>query len=528
MLIRNSLRYVGGDVPPVLQKLLPGTGFGGTTPTPDPVGSPADIGYADKITAAWSVPQFIDITGKYVLMAIADHIPENAKIAENQFHNVVGMNFQAEGGPVTLVTGLVTVIGAISGRPELGYAIEIDAADFVEQWPVSGAREFRCWPELSCGQSIVMQGEDVSGVYHSLWLNMDGNGTLFRDTRYVDIINGVDTNNGLTAGAPKKTVHSAKEAIFANPASGGQVGGGEVIMLYDGGGYKAGDFTPQNFQRYTNKRWFTIRGAPGVTPIFDTQSIEANGSGWRIEGVRFVDCAFTGTQNLRNNNANATHRAKLLLENPTFIGEGQTVIPTAPGTGALIGSTWQNVYVVGGNYSDAQNGLRSVTLAQAVHISRIGEDFVSGSRSVQNCVLDNLDRGVNDGTGGKPQWHPDLYAFNSDAPKENITLWNIKATNIKGQGISADVSVVSDIISASFTKVDIDLTAPIWNIISFGRPTKMVHFRECNLTGGNPGNLNGTGFTSESFYIDGSYSDGVTTVRSGQPVTVRGGDFPIA
>lgn len=527
MLIRNSLRY-GAAPPPVLQKLLPGTGFAGATPQPDAVGNPADAGYGAKITAAWGSPQFIDITGKYILTAIADHTPEAGKIAEGKYHNVIGMNFQAEGGPVTLVTDLSVVTGPISGRPELAYAIEIDAADFVAQWPSSGAREFRCWPELSCGQSVVMQGEDVSGDYHSLWLNMDANGTLFRDVRYVDIVNGVDTNDGLTAGAPKKTVHSAKEAIFANPASGGQVGGGEVVMLYNGGGYKAGDFTPQNFQRYTNKRWFTIRGAPGVTPIFDTQSIEVNGSGWRIEGVRFVNCSFTGTQVLRNNNSNATHRAKLLLENPTFVGEGQTVVPTAPGTGALIGPTWQNIYVVGGNYSDAQNGLRSVTLAQAVHIDRIGEDMFSGSKSVQNCVADNLDRGVNDGTGGKPQWHPDLYAFNSDAPKENITLWNITATNIKGQGISADVSAVSDIISASIAKVSIAFTAPVWNAISFGRPTEMVHFRECVFTGGNSGNLKGTSFASESFYIDGCYCDAVTAVKVGQVVVVRGGDFPLA
>lgn len=468
-------------------------------------------------TVNWSTIPNLDVRDTLVLSAIADHVPTDAEVTNGISSNVEGMYFQCNGGDIVYVDKIYT-----DDKGHKSWSVLIDANNF----PVTSRYEFRCWPKLSCGPSKVMQEDDQDAAWRSIFFNIDKNGTQFYDTRYVDIVNGNDSNSGLTRELPKLTIRGAKEAIYSNPASGGQVGGGEIVLMHNGAGHSPGSAVTENFQRVTGNRWLTIRGDDGVRPVFDTML--GGDSNLRIAGIRFVGCDFTGAIVLSNNNSNVNARALLALQDCTYVGSGQHV--NTPYS-SLIGSTWQRVYVDGFDFSQAQSGFTSSNtfMLKNITMSNIGADAVSNTRSVQNVTVDNIFRGSNTG------WHPDLYQFtNAGYVIENVMLWDVQSTNLNSQGIFSDSQAdgVSDIISFSATRVKATLSmteSPNWVALSINRKSNELHFADCEFykTGGtSSGTISTTLGRADHMYVDNCII-GTFTANVSDNVIVRGGSFPV-
>jgi len=512
------------EPPAEVQYALPGAGFGGVpTDTPEAAGAPGEVGYTTEAVMRWDTVPNQDVTGEIFVGLCADHMPTNAEKALGLAHNVLGVRYIVAGGE-EVYEPRERVNPYTQAK---SFYIGLRANDFVD-----GRVELRAIPILSNGQHYVMQGDDVTAPFHSLFLNMNAGGGLFTATRYVDKANGSDTlNDGLTYATPFKTMSKARASIFTASGNVG-VGGGRVI-LRAGTGYGLGDAT-ENFERSATDRWFYIEAAEGEEVVFDNLfSTASDYAGINVNRVAIRGCKFTGDQRLQGKTAQW-----LWIDQFEFVGEGQQIAGTRGGK--LIGDgAFASYWATNGTYTDARNGLRSSQLLLNVNFERIGEDAITGFNAAINVRSAEQDRGAAN-SGGAGAWHPDFAAFNtpkagvSDNTQRNRYMQNCSGVDIAAEIIFADPRPTEgDPASAAdidgFACVDCTFerrSGTVWTAWVLARPQRNVHVRGLTLTGGGQMAFGHDTASYDEVVFDDCYCDGTVNGLDIKPgIVVRGGNL---
>lgn len=517
-------RLMGSATPslPAVQYLQAGGGFGGVvTPTPGPTGDALGVGYNTHPVMGWDAVPFLDVTGEVLVGVIETHAPTNAERANGMKSNVVGVQFSVNGGEWVFEERRRT--NPQSGAPDCFY-VGLRASDFAD-----GLVEVRAIPIVSTGHHKVMQGDDVTGPYHSMFFNMNGYGGLFTATRFVDQASGSDTlNDGMSYGAPFKTMSKARASIFT--ASGNAtVGGGRIVLK--AGSYSLGDAV-ENSARSSGNRWLRVEAAPNEDVVFDRMySLASDYTGLNVSRLAISGCQFTGAQRLRAKDETQW----LYLEDFSFVGEGQQV------TGAMGGSliapgVFRYIWADRGTYTDARSGLRGARLLNAVHYERIGEDAFSGVRTAICSTSVVQDRGA----ANIGSWHPDWFAFNTpragdaDHTQRNTLFWHCTGVDINAELIFADArptagqpATAADIEGFGVVGCSIARrAATTWPAWSLERPQRNVHVRGLILSGGGQMKFDHATATYEDVVFDDVICDGgIIGLATAPQIVVRGGNM---
>lgn len=527
MNIRRFLRRVRGVVAPAedtAQMLSPGPGWGGVpTPDPDPVGSPGDVGYRTIPVMGWDIPPGLDVDEVIYFSLIETHQPTVAERALGVKSNVIGVRYSVDGAEWKYETRRRT--NPQNGTPDT-FFIGIDPAEFPD-----GKVEVRAIPVVSCGHSKVMQGDVLTGPYHSMILHMNAGGSLFAP-RYWVASNGTGSdNNAGTKAAPFATLSKARAAIFT--ASGGVgVGGGRIRLR--GGSYSLGDAT-ENLMRSSGDRWLYIEAEPGEDVVFDRMHTNlVNFTGLNVSRLAVRGCRSTGDQVFVSKDASQY----LLLEDHQHVGAGQQI--TGSFSGSLIGTgSFRWIWARRTTYKDARNGLRGARLIHDVHYERIGEDAFTGVRTGILSTSNIQDRGAaNSGWAGA--WHPDFMAFDvprsgdTDHTQRNTLLYHCHGVDISAQIFFADTRPAAGQPDAAaniegFGIVNCSVArrpATNWQAWFIGRPFKNGHINGLVLTGGGAMDFTSLVATYEDVVFDDVFTDGNVNGLSSHPeITVRGGNM---
>lgn len=390
--VYGGVDRVSNSIGPIVAVLTvtPGAGFAGATTNPGQNGPGTGVGHASQPTCRWNHVPYDTLTETRYVGVIADHPG-----------GLAYCRFELNGGAAVDVTR--EAVNPQTGRLE--WFVAIPAAAMADAQ--SNELRVTCVPNdgpcrVLQGKTVVNEGaagtrtELVEGEY-SFWFATDANATLPTGVQYVDPLNGLDTNNGLTAGAPKKTHHAASKALslsMSGSAGGGSAsdnGGGTIYLLPYAPGHSIGTYAfPDPRQKY---RWLTVTPAPGVSaedcPVLGHTNYASNGSGLRARLIRYKNCRIKCPATLAdaaNDLKNAPFPAISFVSNP--FGSGNSLQHTwvdgcTIDYGSLGNSWWEHAFGVVGSpiqyWTDCV--VRNVKTPSSGHQSQ---------RLIRNCTFQNV------------------------------------------------------------------------------------------------------------------------------------------
>ncbi|MFG0329814.1 MAG: hypothetical protein ACF8PN_07955 [Phycisphaerales bacterium] len=412
----------GGDDFIVLQ---PGTGFGGPTGQPGPVGSPDDPGYDAKAIARWDVVPYQTFDDDFHIGVVAFHM-----------NGIDRVEFSVEGGPWTAVTDM-----QLNPRTNVWEYTAVLDPDLFEDGPL----EVRAiaWPVI--GEPRVLGGE-INGASvdlgeHSLVLSSNAGTSLPAEVRYVAVNGDDDTGDG-SRQAPFATIMKAANSIAESHED--IADGGTIYLLP--GDYELGPYS-FGLRATTESRWLTISAAPDVPrhQVRVTGSSTSDGLRTRLVAVKRVSVSpSVGTTALL---AARSPEAMLWMDDVELIGPGR-----------IADSSWTNgwdggVFATRVHIRDARDGLKNIAFQREVSIANIGSDAFGSSRLVINCAVDGIDKSGSD-------YHPDVYQFyGPDTTFRNHIVYGLTAMNAKSQGIFA--RGIAGIEDTAFINVLIECSDPV-------------------------------------------------------------------
>jgi hypothetical protein len=388
-------------------RIYPGSGFAGPTSVPEQVGDANVTGGTAKAIARWDFIPYRTITS-----------PTNIAVTAFHMGGIDRVSFSANGGAWVDVREM-------KRNPQSGvweYFVTLDPADFAD-----GKIEIRAiaWP--TNGQPRALQGgvagRERLGEYSMIvWNNRCG--TLPAAQRWISPT-GTDSNDGLSANAPMRTLAKAAASIHA--AQGGDAGGGFINMLpgeYSWAGARKDEFGAAVVAPVTNERWLTVRRDPSSTGEVTVTSNDSDGAIatklFAIEGLRFQSATPSRSGNTPN--------AILWIANCDLRGDH-----TAD-TRQWVDQGYVGGFLTQTRISNSANGVNRGLFVRDLHIENIGKDGLVQVPHVLSSSLKGLTRpaGV--------VWHCDVMQFaqnNPGNPNQNVIVYGFKAFDCRSQGLFA-------------------------------------------------------------------------------------------
>jgi len=433
--------------------LVPGAGFTGPTPDPDPVGDIGEPGYDAKAIARWDVVPHQTFSGDFHIGVVAFHINGIDRVA-----------FSVEGGPWTSVyhkqhnprTGVYEYTTILRAKAFAEGPIEIRAVVFPK----------------AAGVPRVLAGDEESSVNgeHSLYLNADPDGLILanREVRWVSPTGNNVTGNGTEASPFASIRHAARQI---NTAQGGNADNG-LIYLMEGDHPWAGD--SDGWQNpITEHAWITIAPAPGANP--DNVVIET-GTGDRLNAALVHISGVTVRRNLQSS-FNLNRLPKIWFDGVTLEGSGPTDNINFVSHTAWLGG----IYTTDTILRNVRNGHKGGTRLERNAVrENLGEDAFFNAPLIINGFVDGIDTS---GVPGGP--HPDVVQYHG--VRHNNILYGLHAVNCKAQGVfmrsssntpSSDIAFVNVLVEMAPDAYLNQILNPVnhlllWNMTLANRPLRI-------------------------------------------------------
>jgi hypothetical protein len=422
-----ALPRASADEPPpgpAAPIIVPGDGFDGPQPPPQPVGDPGSPGFDATVIAHWDVVPFQTFGGDLEIGVVAFHR-----------NGIDRVEFSAEGGPWTAVTDMT--LNPRTGVVE--YWAVLRAADLPDG-PVKvraiAYPKFAGVPRLVSFNFTFNGGGDMPFLL--LWANAAG--SLPGQVRYVSAAQGNDANDGLTAVTPYQDIEHAAEQIEA--AQGGNASGGTIYLL------PQDDWVMPSLNGIlADRRWLTIAAAPGVAAhdvVFSTVDDKGLSDGLlRVANltVRGPDSEFGG------------QGGALWFDRVTSLGTSAEL-----DGGGFAAATWSKaygLYATDSFFSHLTQPMVKTTLIRNVRLHDIGVDLFREPRAVINVTSTHHGYGPFESHGDFVQW------YLPDTPlAENFIFYNVSSygghQDVQGiyhDGAGGDAPVFNNV---AFVNVHID------------------------------------------------------------------------
>jgi hypothetical protein len=399
---------------PVLES---GSGFSGVTAQPAPVGYVGTPGWNAQAIARWNVVPFQDVDDRFEVGVVAFHKAGIDRVE------------------ISLNNGPWTAIDKMTHNPRTDtheYWAVIDPAQVAAAGYADGLFELRARVFPKAGIPRVLQGEVErnslrDGVW-SMFLNLNGNGTLARDVRYVSV-NGSDSNDGLTPETAMRTMAKAGRELDRNMGTG-HAGGGTIYLLE--GEHRLGPARVDEHGNYignttSGDRWLNVTAAPGTNK--DNVLITDSGSGGlRVCLLRIHDLTVrqdVGVNGIFRTSQGANELHHLWLDGLRMHGMGRIAQEVQSWHGGF-----NIVFATDIHLTESPNGLigAHVMFQRNVHLEQIGTQAFQAGSFIVNCRVDTLSR---DGAPSHFDWHPDVWLLHApNQTLENHIIFNLAAFDV--------------------------------------------------------------------------------------------------
>lgn len=381
-------------------RLVPGSGFTGPTPTAPRVGSVSSPGYDARAIARWDVVPNQTFTGTMNVGVVAFH-----------YAGIQRVDFSVNGGPWTSVFNMQL-------NPQTGvyeYTAAVNASDFAD-----GRIEVRAIAYPRVGEPKMLQ--DASGTEYgdkSLYLYTNANGTLPNTgVAYWVSPSGDDAMNNGSASAPFRTI---ARAISATVNRSGTAEGGTINLLP--GVYTYPDTGNING---TDNRWLTVQAAPGVPAtdvVFTSPGVAVSQRMLRLKDVRLVQGTDSAVLRIRSD----PYRNHFWLDNCQVFGLGY--LGTGKSSEWVIGGGAYTGFMTNVTVSNTASTIINdyYQLARNVRGTELGGDFVRSGNLIVNCSVNHMrfDGSV----------HPDVVQW-PIGELDNMIIFGLKATDVAAQGLT--------------------------------------------------------------------------------------------
>lgn len=409
--------------------LTPGSGWSGATAQPPNVGSPAVDGYNATAIARWNVVPHQEFDGTINVGVVAGH-----------FNGIDRVELAVDGGSWAPVLNPST-------NPSTGvdeYWATIDASDFTSD----GVIEVRARVFPIAGRPRVLGGTidnaSADTGNHSLFLHR---GIFTPVIKYVSPT-GNDSNDGTSAGSPKKTIVDAIKAIKSQVNNGNSVDGGVVKLMAGDHIWHDPSGGTRTFADMTS--WLLIEAADGenaeTVRIYKRGNNFAPASGnnvrFRLRNITITNDYTVSERDALLGNGN---ESALWWDQGTVITAFQTDGVTLSTISATRGN-WGISYATSSRGVGGKDVFRSFTLVRDCVTEEIGEDQYTDTRMIVRCQT----RPNNPGGGGL---HGDVLLYNPG--KQNcvcVDFYCDEAAN--SQGLFFDTTTDVLIRNAFFNNND--------------------------------------------------------------------------
>lgn len=476
------LTPMNGEEVPAFPALIPGSGFSGPTPQPQPVGDPAAPGYDAKAIARWDVVPYQTFVGDFNIGVVAFDIS-----------GIDRVDFSANGGPWVSVREMQL-------NPQTNvteYTARLRAADFANGsvevravvWPVVGEARVLAGSMTGPGQargeySLPLVAAPTPGPVQERWVSPTGS----------------DTTGTGTAQSPYRTIFRAMYSIYQ---AQGMDDGGKVYLM--AGDHVYGDYA-NGMDNNTQQSWITITAAPGVDRSA-VRLVNRTGRLW----VRHVCISGLTVQPTSDANgmfpgSGPSIDSHLWINDCILIGPGRTVDWTWAGG-------WTDLFVTNCDVSACSDGF-TADLQRNVVVHQIASDAFTDSGLVVNCSTSDIDqRGTT--------FHPDVVQWYGRS--ENLIVYGTNAgPNVWGQGVfgSPNAPSLTDVAVVGCTIDNQTGTTAYGYVFQFTGPTVNAYFKDSTFVGP-AGWRTDMGFTAHDVVVENThFSPGLTP--SGVPgVTIR-------
>lgn len=427
--------------------LVPGSGFSGDTPQPDPVGT--GFGADAKAIARWDVVPFQTFDCAFEIGVVAFHI-----------NGIDRVEFSLNGGPWAAVTEMTR-------NPRTNvveYWANLDCEGLAD-----GPVEIRAiaYPTVGIPRVLggAMNGPGAGKGEHSLFLNSNGNGTLPVISRYV-APTGDDTTGDGSIGKPFKTIMKAARAI-QNATGKGNADGGRILLAP--GDHRLGKYAFSLLTK-TENTWLTLAPADG-TSRQTVRIIGADTDGLRTKLVRLRNLTIAPAPGYDQTilTSNGPMEDYIWVDDCELIGPGRTV-----------DDSWQSgmsgSFFTGGSISQCRDGTGG-RLVRDMRIGNIGSDAFSGAGLAVNSVLDGID---SSGTA----FHADILQYYGSEVTENRIAYGIEARTKDGQGFFAGDNIALKDIAFVNCNVNNQVEPQVMRVFQFGGPVEHMYVKNCTFRGG--------------------------------------------
>ena len=378
----------GSDEFPILE---PGSGFGGPTTQPAPVGDASMRGYDAKAIARWDVVPYQDFDGLFHIGVVAFHI-----------NGIERVEFSVDGGRWTPVTEK-----KLNPRTDVWeYTATLDASLFDDGLVEVRARVF----PRDAGEVRVLGGDFQRIGEHSLFLDARPLG-IERQSVYVSAQGG----DGGT-GTSDDPVSSIRDAVSRLEDSGAANGG--IIYLLPG------EHDCQSFFTETTTTYLTISGAPDTDPsevILRTDTGRPQATRLRLANLTGKD--IDDSSFLSGSGRRMQH---LWLDNVTLVGTDRHM--RGPWLSSMNDTVVYTTRVIA---RARMEGLKHVYLARDTHVQHIQADSFGENPLLINCSVRDI---FADGSGA----HSDVYQWGPTQGYENVIVYGFQADeDVSAQGFFA-------------------------------------------------------------------------------------------
>lgn len=450
-----------------------GDGFDGATHQPPPVGDPSAAGFTAKAIARWDFVPYQTFDKPFNVGVVAFHA-----------FGIDRVEFSVAGGPWT-------AIKTPSLNPE---------SKIVEFWArvdpttmLPGQKDIRAIAYPTVGLPRVLAGAlDATAAEKGecgMYFEADPQRELRRLERWVSP-NGSDVNTDGSAKQPFLTIMKAAKSIAL--ANGGKADGGIINLLE--GDHLYGGYMPQLLTD-VERRWITIRPAPGVAPE-KARIVGVSNSGTRLRLVKFENVTVQpapGANGAPGSNTVFVSSLKgdyrLWLDGCTLTGVGHL----APGEWT---NGWKYQYVTNTYATESQNGFVGAELQRNVSLGVIGGAAFANSRLVINSEVGRIDTGSTnakaefyklDRSGGKTFENTILYGCLMHAPST-------------AAGLSAQASSLCDVAIVS-VRFDNRIEGAKGSAFDFAGPINHLVVEDCDILGPASWRANEPGFSLRDVLI---------------------------
>jgi len=422
-------------LPPPAQVLYPAAAWDGTAGSGYGAAPPVDPARTTgKPSAAFDEVPYQDISGDWQLGVLAF---ANGGVSE--------VRFFCEGNTADVYAP--TLVTRHAGRPYPAYVITLQTSSFraASGQPING--------DVTVYAQVIPADPALQPRVISIQLHEANNAASTDPVRYVDAVNGSDTNPG-TAQQPMQTLLAARDSIVA--ANNGDAGGG--VIYCEPGSYPYGGNPP--FDANAADRWLTVTPAPGVgrgqVVLFG-----AGTAGLRAQKVHLKFITWDGSNGEQIDSPTALVDY-LWLDGCDVHGSGRTqdYVP-------IPNTSWTGLFATDTVAHDARDGLSEIPWARDCVVHDIGSDAFQNTSVTIVCETFGTN---SNGTG----FHPDVNQFVGSA--QNILHYGLYAHDeVDTQGFFSngfDAATISDYALVNCT-IDCSKADSPWNF---------SQFYDCNLS----------------------------------------------